>query len=63
MMEGTPKDLAEALSRAQLAGASSHLIMKDFFAQRFGVSLLKAKTPEEQKLIMDLFHSIFPKPE
>lgn len=62
--EGTPKTLDEAIMRALMVGPlsqikeRSYLVLKDYLAQKFGVALLLATTPEIESVLQVLFEEI-----
>jgi hypothetical protein len=62
--KGTPKTLQEAIKNALQVGTVEDIServshhVRDFLAQKFGVSILKAHTPEQEALICELWAAI-----
>ena len=62
---GTPKTLRECIQREMCFGPAKtfedrmHTAVKDYLSQAFTTALLKARTPEEQKVLTNLWTSIF----
>jgi hypothetical protein len=63
--EGTPQTLDEALAMVICLRPPdikledhAYFTIKDYLSQKFGAVILKAKTEEEQKVLMDLFEKL-----
>lgn len=64
--DGTPKDIEEVVIRILCFRPPHNVrpdewvrgIIRDYMAQKFGVAMLKAHTPEQQAMIEDLWFAI-----
>lgn len=65
---GTPKTLDEAIHNGLCVGPLSEVVdrtkhcVRDYLAQRFGVAMLKAHTPEQEALVCELWAAITGEP-
>ena len=62
---GTPKSLREAIEREICMAPAKDVVqrleaaVKDYLSQAFTTALLTARSPEEQKVLTNLWASIF----
>lgn len=64
-MSGTPKTLRECIRREMCIGPGltfedrMHAAVKDYLSQHFTAALMRDRTREEQRVLTELWESIF----